>query len=59
MSIKSFHIIFILFSIGITIWLGFWGLKESIYISAASFLFGAVLIFYGFSVFKKFKTISE
>jgi len=58
MSIKSFHIIFILFSVGITIWLGFWGLNQSIYISIVSFLFGVALIFYGFSVLKKFKTIS-
>jgi len=58
MSIKSFHIIFILFSVGITIWLGFWGLNQSIYISIASFIFGVALIFYGFSVLKKFKTIS-
>jgi hypothetical protein len=57
MSIKSFHIIFILFSIGISIWLGIWGLKESVYISVASFLFGAALILYGISVLKKFKTI--
>jgi hypothetical protein len=58
MSIKSFHIIFILFSIGITIWLGVWGLNESIYISLSSFLFGVVLVVYGLNVLKKFKTIS-
>jgi len=58
MSIKSFHIIFILFTIGITIWLGVWGLNESIYISLSSFLFGVVLIVYGLNVLKKFKTIS-
>jgi len=58
MSIKTFHIIFIIFSIGITIWLGVWGLNESIYISLSSFLFGVVLIVYGLNVLKKFKTIS-
>tara|TARA_Y100000758_G_scaffold26987_1_gene18116 strand:+ start:423 stop:599 length:177 start_codon:yes stop_codon:yes gene_type:complete len=57
MSIKSFHIIFILFSIGITIWLGVWGLNESIYISISSFLFGVALVVYGLNVLKKFKTI--
>ena len=46
MSIKSFHIIFILFSVGITIWLGFWGLNQSIYISIASFLFGVAYVTY-------------
>jgi len=58
MSIKSFHIIFILFSIGITIWLGVWGLNESVYISLASFIFGGALVIYGLQVLKKFKTIS-
>jgi|TARA_B110000914_G_scaffold224598_1_gene242776 hypothetical protein len=57
MSIKTFHIIFIIFSIGITIWLGVWGLNESIYISLSSFLFGAALVVYGLSVLKKFKRI--
>lgn len=58
MSIKSFHILFIIFSLALTLWLGFWGLKESLWLGVLSFFAGGGLIIYGVNVFKKFKTIS-
>ena len=58
MSIKSFHIVFILLSIIISFWLTLWGLDQSLVISMASLLVGVVLIIYGFQVIKKFRTIS-
>jgi len=58
MSIKSFHILFIVLSIIISFWLSIWGLDQSLTISLASLLVGFGLIIYGFQVLKKFKTIS-
>ena len=58
MSIKSFHIVFIILSIIISFWLTLWGLDQSLVISMASLLVGVVLIIYGFQVIKKFRTIS-
>tara|TARA_B110000014_G_scaffold111911_1_gene76771 strand:- start:1118 stop:1294 length:177 start_codon:yes stop_codon:yes gene_type:complete len=58
MSIKSFHIVFIILSIAITIWFGIWEWNQSVLFAIISFLAGAGLVFYGIRVFKKFKTIS-
>ena len=58
MSIKTFHILFIIFAIATTIWLGIWGLNESLWLGVLSFFTGAGLVVYGIQVLKKFKTIS-
>ncbi|MDE0587476.1 MAG: hypothetical protein OSB64_03960 [Candidatus Marinimicrobia bacterium] len=58
MSIKTFHIIFIILSIVITIWFGLWEWDRSILLAIVSFLAGSGLVIYGIQVLKKFKTIS-
>jgi len=58
MSIKTFHIIFIILSIVITIWFGLWEWNQSILLAVISFLAGLGLVVYGIQVLKKFKTIS-
>ncbi len=58
MSIKTFHIIFIILSIVITIWFGLWEWDRSILLASVSFLAGSGLVIYGIQVLKKFKTIS-
>ena len=58
MSIKTFHIIFIILSIVITIWFGLWEWDRSILLAIVSFLAGLGLVIYGIQVLKKFKTIS-
>ncbi|MEA1882461.1 MAG: hypothetical protein U9N31_08690 [Candidatus Marinimicrobia bacterium] len=58
MSIKSFHILFIILSIAITIWFGIWVWNQSVLWAIVSFLAGVGLVIYGTKVLKKFKTIS-
>jgi len=58
MSIKSFHILFIIFAFAATLWLGIWGLNESLWLGILSFFVGGGLVVYGVQVLKKFKTIS-
>ncbi|MGY8780491.1 MAG: hypothetical protein ACKVJJ_02385 [Fidelibacterota bacterium] len=58
MSIKSFHILFIVLSIAITIWFGIWEWNQSVLLAIVSFLVGVVLVVYGIQVLKKFKTLS-
>jgi uncharacterized membrane protein SirB2 len=58
MSIKSFHILFIVLSIAITIWFGIWEWNQSVLFAIVSFLVGVVLVVYGIQVLKKFKTLS-
>ena len=58
MSLKSFHILFIILSIVITIWYGIWEWNQSQLLAIVSFLAGVGLAIYGIKVLKKFKTIS-
>jgi len=58
MSIKSFHILFIVLSIAITIWFGIWEWNQSVLLAIVSFLIGVGLVVYGIQVLKKFKTLS-
>jgi len=57
MSIKTFHIIFILFSFILSLGVGYWGISKYPLISITSFVGGALLFYYGVQVFKKFRTI--
>ena len=57
MSIKSFHIFFIIISVILSFGVGFWGINQSPMISIASFIGGIVLVYYGIQVYKKFRTI--
>ncbi|CUV09856.1 hypothetical protein MGWOODY_Mmi217 [hydrothermal vent metagenome] len=58
MSLKSFHILFITLSTITVVWFGIWELNQSVFIAMVSFLTGVGLIYYGFRVLKKFRTIS-
>ena len=58
MSLKSFHILFIVLSIITVVWFGIWELNQSVFIAMVSFLTGVGLIYYGVRVLKKFRTIS-
>ena len=54
MSLKSFHILFIVLSIAITIWFGIWEWNHSALLAIFSFLAGGGLVVYGIQVLKKF-----
>ena len=58
MSLKSFHILFIILSIVIVVWFGIWELNRSVVVAIVSFLTGGGLVYYGVQVLKKFRTIS-
>ena len=57
MSIKTFHMLFIVFSFILSLGVGYWGINESPVISFLSFIGSALLIYYGIYVFKKFRAI--
>jgi len=57
MSIKSFHILFIILSICLSLGVGFWGINTSPMISTGSFIGTIALVYYGIQVYKKFRTI--
>lgn len=57
MSIKTFHMLFIVFSFILSLGVGYWGINESPLIGLLSFIGSALLIYYGIYVFKKFRAI--
>ena len=57
MSIKAFHIFFIIFSFILSMGVGYWGIKDYPIIALSSFVGGALLLYYGIQIFKKFRTI--
>ena len=57
MSIKTFHMLFIVFSFILSLGVGYWGINESPVIGLLSFIGSALLIYYGIYVFKKFRAI--
>ena len=57
MSIKAFHILFIVLSFILSMGVGYWGIKDHPIIAFSSFFGGALLIYYGIQIFKKFRTI--
>ena len=57
MSLKSFHIFFILVSIALCFGLGFWGVRFNWILGAVGFVAALVLIFYFRTVLKKYKNI--
>ena len=57
MSIKSFHMLFVMASFVLSIGVGFWGINEHPPIGILSFIGGILLVYYGIQVFKKFKKI--
>jgi hypothetical protein len=57
MSIKTFHLLFIIISFILSLGVGYWGINEHPLIGVSSFICGILLVYYGIQVFKKFKTI--
>ena len=57
MSIKAFHILFIVLSFILSMGVGYWGIKDHPIIAFSSFVGGALLIYYGIQIFKKFRAI--
>ena len=57
MSIKAFHILFIIFSFILSMVVGYWGIKDYPIIALLSFVSGALLLYYGIQIFKKYRTI--
>jgi len=57
MSIKAFHILFIIFSFILSMGVGYWGIKDYPIIALLSFFGGVLLLYYGIQIFKKFRTI--
>ena len=64
MSLKFFHMVFIVISILLAFFFGFWSLQgfyagESVYLyyAVGSFLSGIILVFYGNSVLRKLKNV--
>ena len=57
MSIKTFHLLFIISSFILSLGVGVWGIKEYPVIAAISFIGSVALAYYGIQVFKKFRTI--
>lgn len=59
MSIKTFHIIFVVLSTLLALGLGFWGLNNLPLMSVIAFPGSVALIFYGIKIFKKFQTLQS
>jgi hypothetical protein len=59
MSLKSFHILFILLSIAFCGWFGYWQMSErgDLVVAAAAWCAGLGLIIYLFMVMKKFRSL--
>ncbi len=58
MSLKAFHILFIILATILVAWFGIWQWERSILLSLVSFLVSLGLIGYGIKVFKKLNELS-
>ena len=59
MSLKAFHIFFILVSIVLAIGFGFWARTVYFWMSTASFIAGALLVVYLFWFLAKLKNLKN
>ena len=63
MSLRVFHIVFIVLSILLTVGFGIWGLfqGDNLYLSLGiiSFVIGILLIFYLMKIVRKFKQVNS
>lgn len=66
MSLKAFHIFFVIVSTLLCVLVGLWGLREyqtaggveMIWLSTASLVLGVLLVVYGFWFLRKLKNVS-
>lgn len=63
LSLRIFHIVFIILSILLTIGFGIWGVMQAnnlfLFLGVASFVIGALLVFYLIKIVRKFKQVSS
>lgn len=63
MSLKVFHVVFIVLSILLTIGFGIWGVMQSsglfVLLGIISFVIGILLIFYLVKIVKKFRQVDS
>lgn len=63
LSLRIFHIVFIILSILLTIGFGIWGVMQAnnlfLFLGVASFVIGALLVFYLVKIVRKFKQVSS
>ena len=57
MSLKAFHVFFILVSITLAVGFGFWALPVYFWMACGSFAAGALLVIYLFWFLAKLKTL--
>ena len=58
MSLRIFHIIFVMICVALSIWVGVWGIRNgAIAIAVVFFASGAALVFYGTKVYGKLRDL--
>ena len=57
MSLRAFHIIFIIASVLLCLYVGLWAMRSNPILGAISFLVGAALVIYGKKAFRKLREL--
>jgi hypothetical protein len=58
MSLRIFHIIFVMICVALSIWVGVWGIRNGATLMAVVFFISAaVLVFYGTKVYAKLRDL--
>ena len=65
MSLKVFHILFVIVCVGLSLWVGVWGIRDYVHVRSVGALSlgivflvsGLVLVVYGRKAFEKLKQI--
>jgi lipopolysaccharide export LptBFGC system permease protein LptF len=58
MSLRIFHIIFVMVSVALSLWVGVWGVRNgSIALAVVFFISAVVLAFYGTKVYAKLRDL--
>jgi hypothetical protein len=58
MSLRIFHIIFVMVCVALSIWVGVWGIRNgATLLAVVFFISGAVLVYYGTKVYAKLRDL--
>ena len=58
MSLRIFHIIFVMVCVALSIWVGVWGIRNgALALSIVFFISAAALVFYGTKVYGKLRDL--
>ncbi len=58
MSLRIFHIIFVMVCVALSIWVGVWGIRNgALLLAVVFFISAAVLVFYGTKVYAKLRDL--